>query len=621
MMRLTPSFSITPFYIMTMANFLMEAMDIYGLMFQIRSLRIVSLVLRNIYYIIPFISAFKWIREIHMKYQPILRETRTSKWIGTLKVDEYAGIFSLSLTLCGVLFQAFQPLYGNANGVLFIEDYTSSYVIAYTVLMIFSTFVGTIIPNRIFNYKAYILRLELEHKRELVKHAAHEIRTPLNTIGMGLTLMKTAIKENDEYLQGLVRDIEEANHLAVGILTDLLNYEKIASQQMQLDLSKVPPLPFLMKILRPFTLNARAKNIELNCNYDEDQLENLLIDIDEGKMGQVVRNLISNAIKFSSEGGVVKVNVRVQDYEWLRVEVMDCGPGISSEDQCKLFHEVAQFNPNAHQGGGGSGVGLWISKKIVDMHGARINIHSEVGVGSTFTLDIKIVQPQIAMSFRSHSRVHPDSSDNHRHSGFEALLIPLPHRILSHHPFASIDDRQPRVISDDHASPPLILPVMETTPSHLHSKEIGNRKYNIMIVDDSKVNRVMLTRLLTSMGHSCYDACDGAAALNLYQECLQKSRTIDVVLMDSHMPIMSGSEATLKLRELGFTGVIIGVTGDVIESNSDDPFLNSGVDAIMTKPVDANRLEEVIHHHILNQESKRNDKIKEKGTANVSNES
>ena len=607
MMILTPSFSAPPFYIMTLANFLMEAMDIYGLMFQIRSLRMVSLVLRNTYYVIPFVSAFKWMRGIYLKYLPLLRQTPAAQWLGLLCVDEYAGFFSLSLTLSGVLFQALQPLYGNAAGVLFVEDYTPSYIIAYTVLMIFSSFIGIIIPNRILNYKAYILRLEVENKRELVKHASHEIRTPLNTISMGVSLLEKAIREstNDANMLSLVKDIEESNALAVGILTDLLNYEKIASKQMTLDLSKIHPIPFLTKVIRPFYLNARAKNMQINCNYDEVQLQNVLIDVDEGKMGQVVRNLVSNAVKFSTEGGVVEVNIRLRDHQWLRVEVVDCGPGVSLENQQKLFHEVAQFDPNANQGGGGSGVGLWISKKIVDMHGASISIRSELGIGSTFTLDIKIVQPP-STSFRSGMRIHPDP-DESRQSGFEALL-PLPGKHRTHaameaqHPLASADNQTHLTVEDPRLPPALPINLAESV---MMIPEIG-KTCTILIVDDSKVNRVMLTRLLTSMGHICYDACDGAVAVDMYQDYLRKGCTIDVVLLDSHMPNMNGSEAAHKLRELGYEGVVIGVTGDVM-NDVNDPFLKSGVDGVMTKPIDMKKLEQLIFLFINRREGvKRN---------------
>ena len=590
---LTPTFSPRPFYIMTLANFFMEAIDIYGLMFEMHSLRIVSLVLRNIYYVIPFVSAFNWTSTVYQKYKAIIRQTPITKWIGILGVDEYAGFFSLSLTLVSVLFQAFQPLYGNANGVLYVEDYTPSYVIAYTLLMVFSTFIGSIIPNRIFNYKAYILRLELENKRELVKHAAHEIRTPLNTIGMGLSLLEKGIQEyNDSnYLLGLVKDIEESNALAVGILTDLLNYEKIASKQMHLDLCRLPPIPFFTKVLRPFYLNARAKNIELKCNYDEVQLQNVLINIDEGKMGQVFRNLVSNAIKFSEDGGTVNINIRLRDCEWLRVEVEDSGPGVCPEDQRKLFHEVAQFNPNANQGGGGSGVGLWISKKIVDMHGARISIRSELGVGSTFTLDIKIEETGL-VSFGKRSRVYPDPNDNHT-SGFEAVL-PLPNK----NPLDSSYDASAKIaVSNDHLH--TLSPIQDGTAILPQNYPDFTPKYCILIVDDSKVNRVMLSRILTSKGHTCFDACDGAVAVQRYEDRCQRGESVDVVLMDSHMPNMSGSEAAQKLRQLGFTGIIVGVTGDVVDTD-DDPFLRSGVDGVVTKPIDANKLEDILHTYIKN---------------------
>lgn len=204
-----------------------------------------------------------------------------------------------------------------------------------------------------------------------------------------------------------------------------------------------------------------------------------------------------------------------------------------------------QFNANAHQGGGGSGLGLYISKKIADLHQARLSLSSVVGRGSTFTLEIPVVLRSV--------------------------------RILD---------------NSEYRKPSQGLVTFEAGDSATSAKLLENM--HVLVVDDSRLNRKLLKRLLESQGHHCMEASNGLESLqSLDRAAIDQSTRFDVVLMDNNMPQMSGHQATQAMRLRGYTGVIIGVTGDTQQSEIIS-FLNQGADAVVTKPIDPAKLEDII---------------------------
>lgn len=165
----------------------------------------------------------------------------------------------------------------------------------------------------------------------------------------------------------------------------------------------------------------------------------------------------------------------------IRVEVKDGGFGLSLENQRKLFHNVVQFNAKSQQGGGGSGFGLWISKKIADMHGGEIGVHSDgEGTGSTFYFTIPLYEP-------------PQSKVNETNVGF---LETRAHEIVN--------------------------PPDSTTA-------------RILVVDDSPMNRKMLAKLLESEGHTTYTADDGEVAVHLVKTSIEENdpSRYEIILMDN----------------------------------------------------------------------------------------
>lgn len=198
-------------------------------------------------------------------------------------------------------------------------------------------------------------------------------------------------------------------------------------------------------------------------------------------MNQVFRNLLSNAIKFTDSDDTVSVSAAVRD-NYLRVEVKDSGPGLSLENQAKLFHNVVQFHAKAQQGGGGSGFGLWISKKIADLHGGEVGVHSDgegKSVGSTFFFTVPLVTPET-------------------------------------------------VPGDE-------VKTLEASLGEELVDEIGDTKARILIVDDSPMNRKMLAKSLDAEGHTTYTAEDGDVAVHLVTMSLEENEPnrYEIILMDN----------------------------------------------------------------------------------------
>jgi hypothetical protein len=215
----------------------------------------------------------------------------------------------------------------------------------------------------------------------------------------------------------------------MSILNDLLTFDKMEGGKMSLELEFVNCSAFITSLAKPFHLNAQDKSITFMMDFSELSphfIQNACIKVDHSKMGQVLRNLISNALKFTPDGGTVVVAMshveivrqRSEDKEkgadksWfrsgsaegsesvsdvsdvLRVEVRDTGAGMSALDQTRLFGQYVQFNANRLQKGGGSGLGLWISKGITELHGGVIGGHSEgEGKGSVFYVELPVTIP------------------------------------------------------------------------------------------------------------------------------------------------------------------------------------------------------------------------------------
>lgn len=246
--------------------------------------------------------------------------------------------------------------------------------------------------------KAQALAETLETKRIFVRHVSHEIRTPLNVVMSGLEYLNSFQEGISTEAADIIRDIKSACSVAIDILNDLLTYEKIDSNILALDKSPCDVVLLVKKVFNMFKIQAKYSDITMELETPSN-IESVIIDGDSTKLSQVIRNLVSNAVKFTPNEGNIAVRMKISEANTrIRIEVQDTGPGILKEDRRRLFTEVVQFNPKELQNGQGSGLGLFLSRKIVDMHCGAIGVDIEWdGPGSIFFIELPILEQSSAI--------------------------------------------------------------------------------------------------------------------------------------------------------------------------------------------------------------------------------
>ncbi|KAJ1429452.1 histidine kinase-like ATPase [Ochromonadaceae sp. CCMP2298] len=426
-------------------------------------------------------------------------------------------------------------------------------------------------------------------KRRFVRFVSHEIRTPMNAVRLGMTLFSTEIDDFVAKLAGksleevmevlqttltdwrqIAVDVLDNSEAAVDVLNDLLNYDKIESGTLQLEFSMVPVWNVLQRTFKTFVLQAREKGIVFQLEGEMFGADASLLvgDLgslhclgDETRITQVLRNLMSNSLKFTEKTGVVTVlaeylpnglpnavippaprrllaNTRAGA---VRITVVDDGAGLSPAQVLDICKEGVQFNVNTLQAGGGSGLGLFIGKGIVEQHGGTMRVSSEgLGVGATFVIELPM---------------------------FEFEGLPLLHDVLSPRTLGGLEAG---LVSGDEDNVTLFT-MLEIT------------KY-LLVVDDSVSNRKLLVRILTSKGYICSEASDGQQALDVYRDMCANGNPPCAVLMDYEMPVMNGPTATKHLREMGCVSYIVGVTGNVMKEDV-DVFHEHGANTVLAKPL------------------------------------
>ena len=426
-----------------------------------------------------------------------------------------------------------------------------------------------------------------DSKCKIVKHVGHEVRTPLNIIGVGVETLENELLKYANILPLFVFDtinsLKGASTSAVDSINELMLFEKLTAGMNCISPTIVNLVDFLKGCMSYHKISAEAKQLRYELTGGDLYLD-LLINVDPLKMGTVFRNILSNAIKFTPKFGNVIVNLtkllEFGDREYVLISVKDTGAGVSNENLSKMFGEGVQFNANELQGGGGSGLGLFISKEIVKQHDdCCIWVESEgCGNGCTFYVKIPVLDTIQAREYADpRNRISSISSAGS-------------HDTIS--------------LSGHYDS--LFMKKVNKRPSTVSiTAVVSNKPINILIVDDSMANRKIMSRLLVSNGYLTFDACDGAQAVALVSNSMSSKRpsitgdeivsvanfvTYDVILMDSIMPNMNGPNATIALRKLGYKGPIIGVSG----LDDDTEFMSAGADMMLIKPVSSKLLKQSI---------------------------
>jgi signal transduction histidine kinase len=234
--------------------------------------------------------------------------------------------------------------------------------------------------------KSQQLEVASRHKSEFLANMSHELRTPLNAIiGFSEVLAEGMFGEINDKQAEYLRDILESGRHLLSLINDILDLSKIEAGRMELELTTFDLPAALDNALTLVRERAGRRGIALGRTVD-DRVGT--VRADERKVKQVLLNLLSNALKFTSEGGRVEVSAAVSD-GMVEIAVADTGVGIDPEDQQAVFEEFRQVG-TASKKAEGTGLGLALSRKFIELHGGRIWVESSIGAGSTFTFTLPL---------------------------------------------------------------------------------------------------------------------------------------------------------------------------------------------------------------------------------------
>lgn len=369
--------------------------------------------------------------------------------------------------------------------------------------------------------------------------------------------------------------------------------------------------------LQHLQTQAYAKEIAviMNCKHErpgQEKGENdLLFIADRIKLNQVIRNLVTNALKYAPAHGTVTINTHVSNdgnglitekpskglsrhyqqilngqYEaagYIVISVVDSGVGKSENQINQLFREGVQFNPNDLQAGQGSGLGLWIAKGIVTSHDGSLQASSGgEGCGTTFSLTL----PVFKRIHRSPTILGQGESTSTTTAGLGCKAVSLSDVVINSPIIKDSGDynesKSDRGISE-----------LQSIDLLTESKQ-SHRFRNVLVTDDSAVNRKMMCGSLESVGFKCFQAADGQECLDIVSKALHDDHErIDLILMDYEMPRMNGPTAAAAIRDMGCDIPVIGVTGNILHEDK-EYFLSHGAVRVLQKPLSMLELEEVL---------------------------
>jgi PAS domain S-box-containing protein len=240
-------------------------------------------------------------------------------------------------------------------------------------------------------------------KDEFLTTVSHELRTPLTTIlGLSEALQMQPVNMTDKQLR-FIALIRESGDRLLELIEDILDVSEIEIGSMQLVIAPVTVDDVVHAALRVVRVRVQQKGQHLSAEIEP---RTLVIDADGRRLRQMIVNLLTNAVKFTPDGGTIAVRVVVDDDPaFIRISIADSGIGISSEDRARLFTPFTRLDEQLTRRTGGAGLGLLLTRRLVEMHGGTIAVESTPGVGSTFTLRL----PREQQTARSDPSVHAPS--------------------------------------------------------------------------------------------------------------------------------------------------------------------------------------------------------------------
>lgn len=484
----------------------------------------------------------------------------------------------------GEFYSAYSPVFdssGNVAGVVAVDfavewfnsqlsAQTRSTISSYLIILIFCLLVGGILA--LLTVRPYVRQqgelLEEKVRAESANHAksdflanmSHEIRTPINAVlGMNEMILREdrrALNTDDKNIDCEIAkdalknigvyaaDVENAGHNLLALVNDILDFSKIEAGRLDLVEAPYKLTSILNNLSNMVLFKAQDKGLNFIIDVDE-TLPNELLG-DEMRVKQILTNILNNAVKYTEKGHVkliLKGEKQNDDKLLLTVEVEDTGIGIKEQDRAKLFKQFQRLEMEKNSTVEGTGLGLVITHRLLEMMGGSIYVESEYGKGSVFTVQIpqKIVSEDAVGDFQARFKANVMEAKTYR----ESFRAPSAH---------------------------------------------------ILIVDDTRINLTVATNLLKNTGIQIDTATGGAQAVNMAEK-----NQYDLILMDQRMPEIDGTEALHRIRATEGGKCkdkpVICLTADAVVG-AKERYLAEGFSDYLTKPIDSYELEKMLIKHL-----------------------
>ena len=397
------------------------------------------------------------------------------------------------------------------------------------------------------NFAAEQSRFAAMSRSRFVANLTHELRTPLNAlIGMSDLLVDMNLEEEPRDAAMMVADSAKG---LLGLVNDVLDFAKIEAGKMEMRHRPFQLEKTLEGLSNTFALQVSGKNLLYSLKLDEKIPETLVGD--EGRLRQILVNLVGNALKFTDHGGVT---LEVQQEEAadkrvkLRFSVIDTGCGIADEERSHLFEAFTQVGESDSQTFAGTGLGLTISRQLVEMMGGTLGLTSQIGHGSTFWFSLPFDTEEVVETAPSPKQV--------------AVAVQAAQAVAG------------------------------LQKSALHNE---HRQLHVLIAEDNKVNQTVALGMMRKLGYTGVAADNGEHALELLL-----ADDFDMVFMDLQMPKLGGLATTLKIRageakRHNRDIPIVAMTGNASRQDRQD-CLDAGMNGYLTKPISSERILEAVNN-------------------------
>ncbi|MEW8407645.1 MAG: ATP-binding protein [Candidatus Thiodiazotropha sp.] len=392
------------------------------------------------------------------------------------------------------------------------------------------------------------------YKSQFLANVSHELRTPLNSILLLSKMLNEAPERLTSEQKRQLQVIHEAGRDLRALIDNILDLSRIEAGKASISLQQIPIQSLIADLIEMVKPQFDAKGLELSLEFDPSLPDTLLSD--QEKIRQILKNFLSNALKFTHQGGAtLRVFVDADDSPHpICFSVEDSGVGIHQSKHELIFEAFKQADGSTSRRFGGTGLGLSISRELAHLLGGEVSLYSDEGAGARFTL---------------------------------CLPLELDHSTLSSHQVELQTEEEPLLLQDQ-------SPILENAPHEepLLKPFTGER---ILIVDDDLQNLLALTPLLESWGFEVTAAGDGQEAI----ETLKEDPDYGIVLIDIMMPELDGYDTIRHIRDkmrLGSLKVIVLTEKNAAEDRR--RCQDAGADDVLTKPVSADRLLAVFSNHL-----------------------